>query len=110
MTKAFEQPLAIAVKFLENNRLYQTVHAGHELVVVTSAAGANRIYAVGDKRFVGQASDDRVIDATGAVWDVEEAALVAEADPTQRLPRVAAYRAFWFGWYAQYPETDLITQ
>ena len=93
-----EQPLAIAVEFLENNRLYQTVHAGHELVVVTSAAGANLIYAVGDKRFVGQESGDRVIDASGAVWAVEEAALVSEADPTRRLPRVAAYRAFWFGW------------
>ena len=23
-------------------------------------------------------------------------------------PRVAAQRAFWFGWYAQYPDTTLI--
>jgi hypothetical protein len=24
------------------------------------------------------------------------------------LPRVAANRAFWFGWYAQFPDTRLI--
>ena len=37
-----------------------------------------------------------------------ESALVLERDSNTRLPRVAAQRAFWFGWYAQFPETVLL--
>ena len=33
---------------------------------------------------------------------------VASCPGQVRLPRVAAQRAFWFGWYAQFPETELI--
>ena len=36
----------------------------------------------------------------------EEDALVA-ADGT-RLPRLATSPSYWFGWYAQYPETELV--
>ena len=103
-------PLAIHVEFLEEKRLYQGEHAGYQLVVVTSEAGANRVYDAGGVRFARQLEDDRVADATGAVWAVEENALVAESDTTRRLPRVAAQRAFWFGWYAQFPETVLVTK
>ncbi|MEE2965480.1 MAG: hypothetical protein VX427_15240 [Acidobacteriota bacterium] len=31
--------------------------------------------------------------------------LVAEDDATTRLARLSAHRAFWFGWYAQCPQT-----
>ena len=34
--------------------------------------------------------------------------LVAEDDATTRLARLSAHRAFWFGWYAQFPDTALI--
>ena len=83
-------PLAIHVEFLEEKRLYQGEHAGYQMVVVTSEAGANRVYDAGGVRFARQLEDDRVADATGAVWAVEENALVAESDTTRRLPRVAA--------------------
>ena len=102
------QPLAIAARFLGDNRVYQTEHAGQRLVVITSARGANRVYAAGTDRFARLLDDGRVADAAGGVWRVTEDALVADADPQRRLPRVAAQRAFWFGWYSQYPETRLI--
>ena len=102
------QPLAIAARFLGDNRVYQTEHAGQRLVVITSAEGANRVYAAGADRFARLLDDGRVADAAGGVWRVTEDALVADADPQRRLPRVAAQRAFWFGWYSQYPETRLI--
>jgi hypothetical protein len=28
--------------------------------------------------------------------------------PTVRLARRTAFRAFWFGWYAQFPDTVLV--
>ncbi len=101
-------PLAIAAGFLSDNRVYQTEHAGHRLAVITSARGANRVYAAGAERFARLLDDGRVADAAGGVWRVTEDALVAEGDPQRRLARVAAQRAFWFGWYSQFPETRLI--
>ena len=102
------QPLALAAKFLQDNRVYHTEHAGHDLVVVTSTEGANRVYDAGGTRFTRELDDGQVADASGGVWRVTEDALVSEADPGRRLPRVAAQRAFWFGWYAQFPQTALI--
>jgi hypothetical protein len=46
-----------------------------------------------------------VRDASGQRWRVTPDALVD--DGTGRLPRVPAHRAFWFGWYAQHPDTVL---
>ena len=41
-------------------------------------------------------------------WKVTEEALVPVAGAGPALPRVAAFRAFWFGWYAQFPDTILV--
>ena len=101
-------PLAIAVEFLRDNRLYHTEHAGRHLVILTTEDGANRVYDAMDVRLVRLLADDRGADASGGIWSVAEDALIAQAETSQRLPRVAAQRAFWFGWYAQFPETELI--
>ena len=42
-----------------------------------------------------------------SAWQVTEDALVA-ADGLPPRPRIAAQRAFWFGWHAQFPDTILI--
>ena len=43
---------------------------------------------------------------SGGEWTLEEGALLG---PTgAHLERPPAHRAFWFGWYAQYPETRLV--
>jgi len=49
-----------------------------------------------------------IVDTSGRRWRVSEDALIAEFDDVLRLPRVAAHRAFWFGWFAQFPDTRLI--
>jgi hypothetical protein len=103
--------LAISSDFLEReaNRLHQRSFAGHELVVVTSDAGANRVYDAGSVRFVERlAQGDRLRDADGRRWSVTEAALIPEGGSAAPLPRVVARRAFWFGWFAQYPDTELV--
>ena len=101
-------PLAVDVDFLTHHRVYQGEHAGYHLVIVTSGEGANRVYDAGDVQFDRLLDDDRVADTTGTIWVVEEDALVAETDSARRLRRIAAQRAFWFGWYAQFPETELV--
>jgi hypothetical protein len=48
----------------------------------------------------------RLRDHTGKTWRVTETALTTEDG--EPAPRVPAHRAFWFGWFAQFPTTLLI--
>jgi hypothetical protein len=66
------------------------------------------VYAAGAHRFRPGADDAHVVDAAGRAWLVHEDRLQAAADPRLSLPRVPAHRAFWFGWFAQHPDTVLI--
>lgn len=101
------EPLAISADFLSRHSVYM-VDTVPTLVVVTSRAGANRVYRAGEHRFVGVDEDGRVLDDAGRAWTVAEAALTLASGADTALPRVPAYRAFWFGWYAQHPDTMLI--
>ena len=100
--------LAITARFLARNRVFHHEFAGRDLVVVTSEAGANRVYDAGDVRFARQLDAERLADDAGRAWRVTEEGLVSEDDPGVQRPRVSAHRAFWFGWYAQFPDTALI--
>lgn len=101
-------PLAITARHLSANRLFHHRFAGHNLIIVTSDAGANRVYDAGDVSFASHEARDAVLDDQGQSWSVTEAALVYQSDPAVRLDRLPAQRAFWFGWYAQFPNTALI--
>ena len=101
-------PLAITARLLVRNRVFHHDFAGRNLVVVTSEQGANRVYDAADVRFARHLAGERVADDTDRAWRVTEAALVLEGDPGVQRPRVPAQRAFWFGWYAQFPDTELI--
>ena len=58
--------------------------------------------------FPDQRAASTIRDAHGREWRGTEAALVLRADSGVQAPRVSAQRAFWFGWYAQFPQTILI--
>ncbi len=75
---------------------------------VTTSAGANLIYAATGHRFEPGSDDDHVIDESGRTWEVGEDALHEINASHTRLIRVPAHRAFWFGWYAQHPDTVLV--
>ena len=102
------KPLALSADFLADNRLFHQRHAGRQLLVVTSEHGANRVYDVGDRRFERQLEDGRLMDDSGEIWVMREDGLARESAAADLLRRVAAQRAFWFAWYAQFPETVLI--
>ena len=101
-------PLAIAASFLQRNRVFGRTFAGRNLVVVTSAEGANRVYDAQDVRFVRHVDEQRVTDQMGRAWRITEEALALDSAPSVQRVRVPAQRAFWFGWYAQFPDTELI--
>ncbi len=104
-----DDALAISADFLVQNRLFQTEFSGRQLLVLTSPDGANRVYAAPGVTFVERVGENQVRDSTGRTWVADEDAIVPTDNPGDALPRLAAFRAFWFGWYAQYPETQLIT-
>jgi hypothetical protein len=101
-------PYAVAADFLAEHPVHHVTVDGHDLVIVTTEGGANRVYTADGHRFVALASDHRVVDTEDRNWMIDESALQADFDPDLRLPRVSAHRAFWFGWYAQHPDTVLI--
>jgi len=104
------QALALSAKFLKKktNRVFHKSFAGHELVIVTSPDGANRVYDAGETRFVKQEKDGRLVDAAGGPWRLTETALAPEDGSAAPKPRVPARRVFWFAWQAMFPDTELV--
>lgn len=103
------QPVAIVADFLARNRVLHFEASGRRLLAVTSRRGANRVYALNqhDVVFPAQPADGVLVDTAGRRWTIAEDALTVDGGSIT-LPRVVAQRAFWFGWFAQYPETMLI--
>jgi len=66
--------------------------------------GETRAYARGARRFRGQ-TRDALLDERGRPWKVTEEALVGPAG--ERLPRLAGELAYWFGWFAFFPQTEV---
>jgi hypothetical protein len=102
------QAIAFFVGFLQANRVFHGTYEGRTLVVLTTPGGANRVYESGVVRVVKWQDAETVVDSAGRRWRVTEGGLVGQGDGPANLPRVPAARAFWFGWYAQFPETVLI--
>ena len=74
-------------------------------VVVRGLAGEVRAYRRGERRFAPGRSVDELEDERGRAWRVTEDALVA--DDGERLERLPGHLAYWFGWYAFFPKTEV---
>lgn len=103
-----EVPVAISADLLKRQRVFHFEAAAQPFVVVTTPAGANRVYRAGDHKFDKMLPDGAVLDRRGVRWQATEEALVSPEPHGQRLPRQSAQRAFWFGWHAQFPSTILL--
>lgn len=97
--------VAIDTEFLKQNPVYQSVLGTQKYVVVTDESGANRVYDPGGIEFV-TTDGLGVTDAQGTVWRITESQLQhPNGSFASRLPY---HRAFWFGWHATFPNTELI--
>ncbi|MCH7746242.1 MAG: DUF3179 domain-containing protein, partial [Chloroflexi bacterium] len=110
---------AYAIKTLQQERIVNDTVNGVNVVVLS---GSNRslgaaIYARGEKTF-GLPDDydpadptlglpESLIDSDGQEWRLTDDALVNAADPSQTLPRMPSHQAYWFGWFAFHPDTQL---
>ena len=83
------------------------------VVVVTSSGGAARAYRRGQYQFssaetsAGAEGVTPLRDQQGRQWQAGEEALVLAEDPTQRLERLPGHMAYWFGWFAFNPDTEV---
>jgi hypothetical protein len=104
------QAVAIDAALLKRNPVFHFEVDGRRMVVVTSPRGANRVYDLNGRSLAFQSAqaDGIVTDVNGGRWRVTEESLSLEGGETVRLTRVVAARAFWFGWYAQFPDTLLL--
>ncbi len=73
--------------------------------VLYPSGGEVRAFDRGERRFYPGPEDGGVVDATGATWEVTEDALIGPNG--ERLGRISGHLAFWFGWYAFFPETEI---
>ena len=73
--------------------------------VLYPSGGEVRAFDRGERTFAPGDGDGTVIDAAGAEWEVTEDALVGPDG--ERLDRISGHLAFWFGWYAFFPETEV---
>ncbi len=83
------------------------------VVVVTSPGGAARAYLRGQYQFesieTGEEGITLLSDQQGREWRAEEDALVLLEDTTQSLERLPGHMAYWFGWFAFNPNTEVYT-
>lgn len=80
----------------------QSLRAGE----VTYSPGAEiRAFARNGRTFAPGAEPDELVDSEGGRWEVTEAAVVGPDG--ERLERLGGHLAYWFGWYAFFPNTEV---
>lgn len=100
-----DDQLAVSADYLKRHPVYQSQVGGQNFVVLTDRAGANRVYDAGDVKF--STFDGKTVrDTSGNQWALSEGSLKLTSG--RSLERLPAHRAFWFGWFAQYPKTKLV--
>jgi hypothetical protein len=68
-----------------------------------TAGGEVRAYDRGTETFSPGPDADTLLNAAGQPWQVTEEALVGPGG--ERAPRISGHLAYWFGWYAFFPQT-----
>lgn len=100
-----DSQLAISAKYLQQHPVFQDSVGKQKFVILTDPSGANRVYETNGIEFKSWDGEATAVDSSGKNWTVSSDGLTLNTTKLNRLP---AHRAFWFGWYAQFPETRLV--
>lgn len=93
-----------AVVLIAANELVEVSGRSRLSDTVTYSNGtAVRAYERGENNFVLGVEEGRVVDGDGRVWQMTEEALLGPNG--EILPRLGGHLAYWFGWYAFFPDT-----
>lgn len=106
LPQAPRESLVIAADYLATRPVYHERIGNVNMVVLTDASGANRVYESGETTFASWDKAATARDSLGKAWQVAESQLTVPNGQT--LKRLPAHRAFWFGWHAAFPDTRLV--
>ena len=106
LPKLHQQTLAISVEFLEKNPLFHGRIGNQPFVTFTDKSGATRVFESGGFTFRSWDQNHTITDQQGKSWRLTENRCIREDGKI--LTRIPTHRAFWFGWFAAYPNTELI--
>ena len=113
---------AYSLRALQTERVVNDSVGGVNVVLVSGSVTTldAAVYERGDEVFApppGYVASDpngpppqELRDSAGNVWRVAEHGLFRPLEPTSVLPRVPSHEAYWFGWYAFHPDTELYTR
>ena len=101
-----DETLAISSKFLQNNPIYNHLLDGVQLTVFTDKSGAHRVYNTKGFEFNNYNGREIAIDNKGEKWTLQENKMISES--SEILPRIHSFNAFWFGFRAAFPKTELV--
>lgn len=73
--------------------------------VTYDAGGEVRAYLRGEEIYSPGDQVDTLLDSEGHTWEVTEEALIGP--DSQTAPRLSGHLAYWFGWYAFFPKTQI---
>ncbi len=95
-------------KLVAERLVHDTLGGVAIVLAVDPDSGAVRAWESGGRRFnpPGQGPLRQLEAEDGAIWWLAEDNLVLDGGE-DLLPRVPGHVAFWFGWYAFYPETTV---
>lgn len=104
------QPKAYPLEILGEKRVVNDTLAGTTLTIIADAATRTaRAYERREYFFVPGSARATVVEQTsGEPWQVQEDHLL-NPQSGERLPRLGGHMAYWFGWYAFYPQTEVYT-
>ena len=100
------QPKAYPLDVMKQERLsHDRVRAKSIVLLTEPETGAVRAYESKDHRFELADGGELRHAESGDTWTVSEEALTS---PTgESLQRIAGHNAYWFGWYAFFPSTEI---
>ena len=74
-------------------------------VAIRGLIGETRAYERGGYTFSASSAADTLTDQQERPWRITEEALLGP--DRERLPRLGGHLAFWFGWFAFFPKTEV---
>ncbi|MFQ5743567.1 MAG: DUF3179 domain-containing protein [Acidobacteriota bacterium] len=119
-----EAAVAFELSALQTAGVVNTVVGGKGVVLVTGAGRAVRAYLRGDRTFLPAGRQEggivaqeeqaavpagptvKLVASDGTRWRLTDLALTEERG-SDRLQRLPGHLAYWFGWYAFFPATEL---
>ena len=100
------KPVAFDTSFLKKRALHHDTAGGRAVVILTDSSSAHRVYDANGVTFSKWDGKVALVDQEDQTWKVTENALLGPNG--QQRDRLAAHRAFWFGWHAQFPNSRLV--